>query len=253
MPNLNLFILEDKWIEQVNLEKMVNEIAKEQGITISTLKSYSKVNELAGSLPSPSVDNVFLLDLEIDGDKEAGLKLSQTIRKHDLYATIIFITVHDEFLPVTYKYQSEALDFIAKDKDDVKEHLVRAFKTIHSKLRRFARPTILLKIGTGYTRISLEDILYFTPNPQNSHQSFLQLANNQRITVHGSLTTLEKESPMLFRSHRRCLINISKFTEINTHNHTVLLKGVSKPCPLSRLKNTKLLNQLAEVADTKIN
>lgn len=250
---MNLFILEDKWIEQVNLEKTVNEIAKEQGIMISTLKSFSKVDELENNLPSPSVDNVFLLDLEIDGDKEAGLKLSQLIRKHDLYATIIFITVHDEFLPVTYKYQSEALDFIAKDKDDIQEHLARAFKSIQRKLRRFARPTVLLKIGTGYTRISLEDILYFVPNPQNSHQSFLYLANNQRITVHGSLTALEEKSPMLFRSHRRCLINIAKVTEINTHNHTVSLKGTNKECPLSRLKNTKLLNQLAEVADTKIN
>lgn len=250
---MNIFILEDQWVEQVNLEKIINEIAQEQRITLSALKAYSKVDELKEHLPAASVDNVYLLDLEIDNDKEAGLKLSRFIRKHDLYATIIFITVHDEFLPVTFKYQAEALDFIAKDKDNVKERLTRALKTAQQKPHLFALPTVLLKIGTGYTRINIDDIIFFSPNPANSHQSFLQLTDNQRITVHGSLTTLEKKSPLFFRSHRRCLINIAKVVEINTHDHQVILKGVSTPCPLSRLKNTTLLNRLAELANTDIN
>lgn len=246
---MNLFILEDKWVEQVSLEKDINEIAQEQHIAISTIKAYSKLTEFKDHLPAASIDNVYLLDLEIDNDKKAGLKLSRLIRKHDPYATIIFITVHDELLPVTFKYQAEALDFIAKDKDNIKERLGRALKVAQHKPRRFALPTILLKIGTGYTRINIEDIIYFSPNPANSHQSFLQLVNNQRITVHGSLTTLEKKSPLFFRSHRRCLINISKVAEINTHEHLVILKGSTTPCPLSRLKNTALLNRLAEIAN----
>lgn len=250
---MNLFVLEDNWIEQVNLEKTINLIASEQKIPITTLKSFSDVKEMKQNLPSPSVDNVYLLDLEIGDDREAGLKMSKYIRRYDIYSTIIFITVHDEMLPVTYKYQSEALDFIAKDKDDIKKHLSSAFKAITRKLGKFSLPTILLKIGTGYTRVNLDNILYFIPNPQNSHQSFLYLNNNKRITVHGSLTTLAEKSPLLFRSHRRCLINLMKVTEINTHEHTVSLKGTSQACPLSRLKTSQLLNQLAEVANTKVN
>ncbi|MCH3910319.1 MAG: LytTR family transcriptional regulator DNA-binding domain-containing protein [Limosilactobacillus oris] len=80
-----------------------------------------------------------------------------------------------------------------------------------------------MKIGTGYTRIALADTLCFAPNPRNSHQSFLYLTNGQQVTVHGSLTSLERGSQFFFRSHRNCLINITKVSQINTHNHTVVL------------------------------
>jgi hypothetical protein len=42
-------------------------------------------------------------------------------------------------------------------------------------------------------------------------------------------------------------------SQINTHDHTVVL-GLTPPiCPLSRLKTAALLNQLAAVTNTKIN
>lgn len=248
---MNIFILEDQWVEQVNLEKIINEIAQEEKIPVSSLNAYSKIAEFKKHLPAASVDNVYLLDLEVDNDKQAGLKLSRYVRKNDPYATIIFITVHDELLPVTFKYQAEALDFIAKDQDNIKERLTRALKTVRHKPHSFPLPTILLKIGTGYTRINIDDIICFTPNPANSHQSFLHLVKNQQITVHGSLTTLEKKSPLFFRSHRRCLINASKVKEINTHKHKVILTG-GEELPLSRLKNSALLTQLAKFTDTRI-
>ncbi|WP_251545918.1 response regulator [Limosilactobacillus caecicola] len=70
-------------------------------------------------MPEPSVNNVYILKLEIDDDSQAGLKFSQEIRKFDLKASIIFLTVHDEFLSTTYKYQVEALDFIVKRNDSI--------------------------------------------------------------------------------------------------------------------------------------
>ncbi|WP_418524062.1 LytTR family transcriptional regulator DNA-binding domain-containing protein, partial [Limosilactobacillus oris] len=41
--------------------------------------------------------------------------------------------------------------------------------------------------------------------------------------MHGSLTSLEHGSQFFFRSHRHCLINITKVSQINTHDHTVVL------------------------------
>ena len=80
------------------------------------------------------------------------------------------------------------------------------------------------------------------------------MTNGQQVTVHGSLTSLEHGSQFFFRSHRHCLINITKVSQINTHDHTVVL-GLTPPhiCPLSRLKTAALLNQLATVTNTKIN
>ncbi|WP_270630315.1 LytTR family transcriptional regulator DNA-binding domain-containing protein [Limosilactobacillus oris] len=46
--------------------------------------------------------------------------------------------------------------------------------------------------------------------------------------MHGSLTSLEHGSQFFFRSHRHCLINITKVSQINTHDHTVVL-GLTPP------------------------
>ncbi|WP_251547585.1 response regulator transcription factor [Limosilactobacillus caecicola] len=241
---MNLLILEDEWIEQVNLEKMINEIATQHHFKINSLNSYSKVEDLEKHLPAPSVSNVYLLDLEVNGDPQAGLKLSKTIRQQDIGATIIFITVHDELMPVTYQYQVEGLDFIAKDKDNIQEHLIRAFTTVQNKIEQVPYPSVLLKTVTGYTKVRIDNILYMMPNPRNSHQALLFLTGNRQITIHGTLNQLEKESPNFFRCHRRCLINLKKVEEINTHDHKVKLADVKDGLPLSRLKVAQLLTLL---------
>lgn len=133
---MNFFILEDQWIEQVNLEKTLNSIAKEQQITGTTIKAYATVSELTAHLPAPSMDNVYLLSLEIDGDMKAGLKVSRLVRQYDPYATIIFITSHDELLPITYRYQAAAFDFISKGTANITERLRQDIMLVNQKIKQ---------------------------------------------------------------------------------------------------------------------
>ncbi|MDD6431524.1 MAG: response regulator [Lactobacillaceae bacterium] len=130
---MNVFILEDKWIEQRYLEQTLRKIQTELKISEMNILPFTDVDSLMDKLPEPSIDNVFLLDIQIAGNKKAGLQVSQQIRQHDAFATIIFITVHDEFLPTTYKFKSEALDFIAKDHDNIADKLKDDFVFIIKK------------------------------------------------------------------------------------------------------------------------
>lgn len=130
---MNIFVLEDQWIEQQYLKKVLERISTRLHLTSFNITIWSSAEELVTNLPTPSVQNVYLLDLEINGDKKAGLKLSQLIRQNDILATIIFITVHDEFLPTTYSYRTEALDFIAKDQDNIEERLSKDFQFVVEK------------------------------------------------------------------------------------------------------------------------
>ena len=50
--------------------------------------------------------------------KRQGLDIAKEIRKKDPNATIVFVTTHSEFMPVTFKYRVAALDFIDKALDD---------------------------------------------------------------------------------------------------------------------------------------
>lgn len=242
---MNIYILEDDWTQQARLEKVIHEIEREHALPQREIHAFSTVTDLLTHLPSPSLENVFLLDLAIGDDPRAGLAVSQKIREADIWASIIFITVHDELMPTTYRYAAEALDFIAKDRDNVKERLAKDLRWINSKLTHTTpMPMITLKVAGGYLRLSIADIVYAEPNPTNSHQSLLHTSNHQVTTVNLTLTQLATKSPLLFRSHRHCLINLDRVQKIDTYNHLVVLTGADHPQPLSRLNNRQLRQRL---------
>lgn len=245
---MNIYILEDDWTQQAHLEKVIHEIERESALPEREIHSYSDGDSLLAALPSPSMENVFLLDLAIGDDPRAGLAVSQKIRATDIWASIIFVTVHDELMPITYHYAAEALDFITKDQDDVKERLATDLARITAKLTHTVpTPMLVLKVAGGYLRISMADIIYANPNPTNSHQSLLHTNNHQVTTVNLTLTQLADKSAHLFRSHRHCLINLDRVQKIDTYNHLVTLAGTDHPQPLSRLNNRQLRQRLEEL------
>lgn len=242
---MNTFILEDTWIEQRYLEQTLRKIQTELKIPEMNILSFADIDSLTAHLPKPGIDNVFLLDIEIAGNKKAGLQISQQIRQHDAFASIIFITVHDEFLPTTYKFKSEALDFIAKDSDDIAAKLKEDFKFITKKQHQ-KQPTqwLTLKTNAGYIKKDLDNIYYFEPSPTNSHQSFLHTTDNQVLTVNATLNQLENEFSTLFRAHRHYLINPLKVVSINLKHHTLKFRNNDQDYPFSRLRTRQLFARL---------
>ena len=43
-----------------------------------------------------------------------GLEVARKIRGRDPYALIVFVTTHSEFMPLSFRYQVSALDYIDK-------------------------------------------------------------------------------------------------------------------------------------------
>lgn len=145
---LKVFIMEDNLQQLNNLQAVVKTILLKLQVTDSLVLPFSSTTSLNKSLPEPSADNVFILDLQINHNKRAGLQLSQLIRQRDPEASIIFITVHDELLYTTYKYRVQALDFISKDQDNIEQELMKDFRLItrqHQKRQKifFTTPAII--------------------------------------------------------------------------------------------------------------
>lgn len=243
---MNVYILEDQKIEQQYLVQTLHRIQPSLGITSMTVKSFLAVKPLITHLPTPGTNNVFLLDLEIGDNKKAGLQVSQQIRQHDAFATIIFITVHDEFLPITYKFKSAALDFIAKDQDDIEAQLTEDLKLVIKKNQQQPTQRLVFKTTAGYLSKALDDICYFEPRQTNSHQSLLHTTDNQVITVNATLNELEQEFPIFYRAHRHYLINPLKVASIDLRYHTLRFQDATQEYPFSRLRTKALLARLKE-------
>lgn len=115
---MNIFILEDDFIQQNRIEATIEEVLQEQKITVSYMEVFSNPDKLLDSIHERGDHQIFFLDIEIKNATKKGLEVASEIRKMDPNAVIVFVTTHSEFAPISFKYKVSALDFIDKAVDN---------------------------------------------------------------------------------------------------------------------------------------
>lgn len=246
---LNVFILEDDLVQLQQMENDVDKIGTDLGIEIES-KTFSNISDLKNTLPKPSRSNIFILDLEINGIKNAGLELSKKIRAHDQLASLIFITIHDEFLYRTYKYRVSALDFIAKDYGNIYDELEKDIQQVHKQLQtNNTEKPFTYKDYTHTIKIDFMNINYFESNPTNSHSGILNTVDNQQRQLNYNLRDIEKLDNRFFRVHRSYLVNPQQIKDVNLRKGLIYFNN-GDTCPVSRLHLRKLLNILNSTYQT---
>ena len=109
---LNIYVLEDHFIQQNRIEEVIHTILKKNNIKVGDFEVFDKPNQLLDSITERGSHQLFFLDIQIKDDTKKGLEVAKQIRKNDPYASIVFFTTHSEYLPLTFQYQLVALDFI---------------------------------------------------------------------------------------------------------------------------------------------
>lgn len=238
---LNVFILEDDPTQLQHMKNDVDKIGTDLAIEI-TSKAFHNIDDLKKVLPQPSRSNIFILDLEINGIKNAGLEFSKKIRTHDQLASIIFITIHDEFLYRTYKYRVSALDFIAKDYGNIYTELYKDIQQIYTQLQtnNFEQP-FAYKEYSNTIKIDFMNINYIESNSTNSHSAILNTINNQQRQLNYNLRDIEKMDNRFVRAHRSYLVNPQAIQYVDIRKRTIHFNNGAS-CPVSKLHIRKLLN-----------
>ena len=238
---LKVFIMEDNLRLLSYYKGIVNLISNKLHLTGTQVTLCSSTSQLCAALPVASPNNIFILDIEINGNSRAGLQMSLQIRRHDHQAKIIFITTHDELLYTTCKYRVSALDFIAKDRGNVLQELSTDFKAIiKESSKASSTPLFTYKSYNHVSTIPINRICYFTSNQTNSHASTMVTADHQTIQIHQHLHEIEQANPYFFRAHRRFLVNPCQVCKVDFYYHRAeFYTGLS--CPLSRRHAHKLL------------
>lgn len=114
---MNIFILEDDFIQQTRIESVIESILDENKINCKFMEVFSNPRKLYEAIREKGDHQLFFLDIEIQGESRKGLELATEIRQKDPNAVIVFVTTHSEFAPISYKYKVSALDFIDKSVD----------------------------------------------------------------------------------------------------------------------------------------
>lgn len=111
---LKIFVLEDEWIQQSRIEAVLQDLIRQKSLQCKAPEVFGKSSQLLDAITERGAHHLFFLDIEIKGEEKKGLEIAKEIRKKDPHATIVFVTTHSEFMPITFQYKVAALDLSIK-------------------------------------------------------------------------------------------------------------------------------------------
>ncbi|BBO00031.1 LytR/AlgR family response regulator transcription factor [Sporolactobacillus terrae] len=190
---------------------------------------------------------LYLIDIELNGQKERGLNLAAGIRSLDVLAKIIFITTHSEMSFLTFERKVEPFDYILKDRgiESVKKQLEEDLRLVWKRRNTIGEKMKTLftyQIGNRIRRIPMNDLL-FIETSSVPHRLILH-ALHRVIEFNGNLTEIGKNYPKLFRCHKCFLINPENIVSLNTKERTVEFANHNK-CDVSSRKIRELKKMLS--------
>lgn len=243
---MNIFILEDDYQQQGRMETLLHHLWKKHALPVKRLEVYSKTDLLLQAIQEKGSHQLFFLDIEIKGDTLKGVDVANRIRQQDSQALIVFVTTHSEFMPLTFRYQLSALDYIDKslDKEDFETRVEAAVLYTQNQVRQTVADTSFnFKSKYQQFQIPFEDV-YFLETSSISHHVVLY-AKTERIEFFTSMNEVLKQEPRLHKCHRSYALNPKNVVKIDkTERIAHFPNGMT--CFIAR---TKMKETLAKVGE----
>ena len=150
--------------------------------------------------------------LQLDG--EEALAAAREIRKHDPRGFIVLLADCPAFLPRTFEYKLEALAYIEKGDEHIRQKIHECIEDAYDK--HVSRPTgsCFIFKGESGRRISCEfdDILFFeTEAPKR----IILHAKKRRYKFYGTFNEIVQELPvgMFFSCHKSYIVNVGNVSD----------------------------------------
>ena len=229
---LNIFILEDEFLQQTRIETVIKDVIAKKSLKCKGPEIFGKPSQLLDAITERGSHQLFFLDI------------AKEIRKKDPNATIVFVTTHSEFMPVTFKYRVAALDFIDKalDDEDFYERVHLAIEYTMNKMgATIAQDSFTFETATAQVQVPFNNILFFETSP-TIHKVILH-TKEERMEFYASISEVERADDRLFRCHRSFIVNPENIVRINKEDKMVMFEN-NNECPISRTKYKALLEKV---------
>ena len=248
---MNIFILEDDFVQQTRMENLVHDILEKNNWEVKHCDVYGKPNQLLEDMIERGSHQLFFLDIEIKNDVRKGLDIALEIRDRDPNAVIVFVTTHSEFMPVSFQYQVSALDFIDKElpESSFRERVEKAIAYVHkNKHQLMTEDSFVFTNSKALVQVPFSDLLYIETS-MIPHKLVLY-SMRERIEFYGKISDILKQEPRLIQCHRSFIVNPYNISSIDKEEKLVYLKNGSS-CLVSRLKMRALLTIVKDLHDSK--
>lgn len=232
---MKIYILEDDFLHLARLENALDALIKKHRLADVKVESFDKSQQLLDSITETGNHLLFLLDIDLKNDKRTGLDVAKEIRKTDPYASIVFITTHSEFMPLTFEYQVMAREYIAKELDD-NDFIHRIENVLLESYRKIGVETPdLFQLHTSNfdIQIPFHELLYIETATRSHY--VIVCTETESFDIPLSLDEIQKLDSRLFRCHRSFLVNPRNIYKIERERRLVHFKN-GESCPISRYK-----------------
>ncbi|MFI3605840.1 response regulator transcription factor [Vagococcus fluvialis] len=213
-----IVICEDQVVQLNQLETIIqNFILFHNSLFKINLKTQSPI-EVENYLETFNpMQGIYFLDIDLNHEIN-GIDLAEKIRSKDVQAKIIFVTTHDEMVPLTIQRRVETLGFVTKDQpfEDYRAEIIELLALAQKRIdatRTSTNQAFIFSVGSQTFTLDLQEVL-FIESSTLPHRVILYAKNGQ-YEFYGNLTELEKKYPMFFRINRSCLSNLSNTQQIN--------------------------------------
>ena len=232
---LNFIICDDTHAQSIRdmLEPIIVEL--NLGKIVMTETKPDRVLEYIKNNESPSA---YFIDIELDTAIN-GIDIARLIRNKDASSYIVFITAHQEFAFLTFKYKLQVMDYIVKPirLEDIRDclqtmHQSEEMKRTERNGENYGNYILEIKSGWKQYRIDIRDIIYIEviKNKIMIHKEKGQISFFSTLKgIRDKLCCIDSDS---FRvCHKSYLVNMKKVKQIDRME---LIMSNGDRCPISR-------------------
>ncbi|HGD2891674.1 TPA: response regulator transcription factor [Streptococcus agalactiae] len=233
---MNIFILEDDFVQQAHFEKIIKEIRVQYNLHFKTVETFAKPVQLLESIYEIGLHNLFFLDIEIKNDEQMGLEVAKQIRQVDPYAQIVFVTTHSELMPLTFRYQVSALDYIDKglSQEEFSQRIEEVLLYVDGICNKpLVENSFYFKSRYSQVQLPFNDLLYIETSSR-SHRVVLY-TEKDRMEFTATLGDILKQEPRLFQCHRSFLVSPLNIFKVDRIDRLVYFQN-GTTCLVSRNK-----------------
>ncbi|MDG3141700.1 response regulator transcription factor [Streptococcus suis] len=239
---MNIFVLEDDFKQQERIETVISKFLERQNIVPKKFDISGKPHQLLQSIEEKGVHQLFFLDIEIKEEELKGLEVAKQIRAIDPFASIVFVTTHSEFMPLSFRYQVSALDYIDKELEaaEFESRIESALSHVHGKnCKAVSDDSFYFKSKYAQVQYPFSEVYYIETSPR-PHRVILY-TKTDRMEFTASLSDILKQDKRLLQCHRSFAINPRNVVKVDRHEKQVYFPNGST-CFISRQKLESTLN-----------
>lgn len=241
---MRINILEDDPMQQARMERCVRVLQKEFDLNNNVITVESEPDKFLEAVENKGTGQLYLLDIEISGHSDkSGLEVAKKIRSFDPFGNIIFITTHENYAGITYKYKVSALGFIKKEESDayIIEEL-KSYLTFIVKDSARVKDEELLTVGNNHNRVQFypSEVLFFEAT---INREIEVVTKNSRAIVKDKLKDIECLSNDFMYSNRSVVVNFKNIFQIDKDNRLIHFEN-GEYCTISSRKITEFKKKL---------